>query len=233
MEPTADNTSKNHSTREYKRFYKLFLIVHRVRHGLILHSFFNLLLRVGISVNPYWIDVEGLHLCTEPKMKDDAGLYRTGPIEKKVVIELYETLHWNTSELRDRLESDYQAIGLFRQEELAAFMLMRFQGFYFKGNRISLEPNEAYLENMYTYEDFRGRSLAPYLRYQAYTMLAEEGKTLCYSITQYFNKSSRKFKAKLNAEHSELWLHLGLFGKVKRNFRLKKYRVSRTSAGLN
>ena len=54
-------------------------------------------------------------------------------------------------------------------------------------------------------------------------MLAEQGKTTCYSITQTFNRSSRKFKSKLNATHRELWLQLGLFKKYRRSFLLKRY----------
>ena len=223
----ADNTKIETSPREAGRFYKLHLIRHRIKHGLILHSFFNLLLRVGISINPYWIDEEGLHLCEEPEIRDDPALYNTGPVDKKVVLELYQNLRWNTEELMDRLQSDYQAVGLFRQDALAAFMLMRYHSFTYRGNRIDLSKDEAYLENMYTYEDYRGRSLAPYLRYQGYKKLADEGKIRCYSITQYFNKSSQKFKAKLNARHSEFWLHIGLFGKYKRNFLLKKYPSSK------
>ncbi len=221
----ADRMKKGKPTKEDSRYYKLHLIRHRIRHGLVMHSFFNLLLRVGISINPYWIDEEGLHLCEEPEIRDDKSRYRIGPVDKAVVLELYRNLHWNMEELTERLKSDYHALGLYREDTLTAFMLMRYKPFSFRGNHIELGANEAYLENMYTYEDYRGLSLAPYLRYQAYKSLLEAGKTRCYSITQYFNKSSRRFKGKLNARHSELWLHLDFFGKVKRNLLLKKYSV--------
>jgi hypothetical protein len=185
------------------------------------------MIRFGISINPYWIEVEGLHLANEPDIRDDKVHYRIGPVDKSVVLELYENLYWNTAELKERLTSDYHSIGLFREDALTAFMLMRYKSFTFKGNHISLSENEAYLENMYTYEDYRGRSLAPYLRYQGYKLLKSEGKTRCLSITQYYNKSSRKFKAKLNAEHSELWLNIGLFNKTTWNFLLKRYPSSK------
>jgi len=226
MAAMADSTKKKNTTREDSRFYKLYLIGDRIRHGLILHSLFNLLLRIGVSIYPYWIEVEGLHLAKEPDIRDDKALYRIGTVDKAVVLELYENLHWNTAELKERLASDYHSVGLFREDVLTAFMLMRQQSFIFKGNHISLSENEAYLDNMYTYEDYRGRSLAPYLRYQGYKLLKADGKTRCLSITQSFNTSSLKFKAKLNAEHSELWLHIGFFNKTSWNFRLKKYPIS-------
>ena len=120
-------------------------------------------------------------------------------------------------------DSNSKAFGLYRESELAAFMMARSNYFVFKGKHFPLDSNESYLENMYTLENFRGRNLAPYLRYQCYKLLAAEGKTVCYSITQYFNKSSLKFKSKLNVQHVELWLHLGLFKKIKWNFLIKKY----------
>ncbi|MGA9239506.1 hypothetical protein, partial [Robiginitalea sp.] len=64
------------------------------------------------------------------------------------------------------------------------------------------------------------------LRYQGYKLLKSKGKARCLSITQCFNTSSLKFKAKLNAQHSELWLHIGFFKKTAWNFRLKEYRTS-------
>lgn len=226
MAAMDDRKKKDDTTKEDSRYYKLYLIRDRIRHGLILFSFLNLLLRIGIAINPYWIDEEGLHLAKEPGIRDDKKRYRIGPVDKAVVLELYKNLRWNTAELKERLASDYHSVGLFREDVLTAFMLMRYQSFAFRGNRITLAENEAYLENMYTYEDYRGRSLAPYLRYQGYKLLKSDGKTRCLSITQYFNKSSQKFKAKLNAEHSELWLNIGLFNKITWNFCLKKYNTS-------
>lgn len=126
----------------------LYLIRDRIRHGLILHSFFNLLIRFGISIKPYWIDEEGLHQSSEPDIRDDKALYHIGPTDPAVVLELYENLHWNIAELKERLTSDYHSIGLFREDALTAFMLMRYQSFTFRGNHISLSENEAYLENM-------------------------------------------------------------------------------------
>jgi hypothetical protein len=54
-------------------------------------------------------------------------------------------------------------------------------------------------------------------------MLVADGKTTCFSITQAFNKSSRRFKAKLHAVSLELWLQLGLFKKDRQNYLLKEY----------
>lgn len=210
---------------EERKYYKYRLVLYRIKHGLILFSFLNLLQRVGIEINPYWIDQEGLDQCKEPTLQDDPDLYRVAPIDKSQVLRLYHLLRWDTSELKERLKSDFHGVGLYRGKDLAAIMMMRFESFSFKGNRIRLSQNEAYLENMYTFDNFRGRNLAPYLRYQCYKMLAEQGKDVCYSVTQYFNKSSRRFKEKLNARHKGFWLQIGLFKRYRYTILLRSYNL--------
>lgn len=85
-----------------------------------------------------------------------ANMADSPKVDRDVVLELYKNLHWSTSELEERLTSDYHSVGLYREDVLAAFILMRYQSFAFRGNCISLSENEAYLENMYTFEDYRG-----------------------------------------------------------------------------
>lgn len=224
---TADKLIQMATQRaEAKRFYKSRLILYRLRHGLVLFSIQNLLTRIGIDIGPFWIEREGLDLCEEPKLRDDASLYQLKYLDIESVFELFELLHWRTDTLRKELPEEYKVVGLYRGNDLAAMMMIRFKEFKCKSKVFPLEENEAYLENMYTYENFRGKNLAPYLRYQCYKILAEEGKTVCYSMTQCFNTSSRKFKAKLGARHQELYLHIGLFKRFGRTFLLRRYPVT-------
>ena len=209
---------------EKDRFYRLKLIRHRIRHGLILYSLRNLLLRIGLDIGPYYLELEGLDRCTEPSLRDDASLYRFDAVEDKNVIELYETLGWNTKELKATFELPHQCIGLYKGEDLAALMVIQLQHFIIKGKRFDLKENEAYLENMYTYESFRGKNIAPYLRYHSYKILYEMGRPVCYSVTAYFNTSSLNFKKKLNTKHLKLYLHLCFFRRFRKNFLLKTYK---------
>ena len=87
-----------------------------------------------------------------------------------------------------------------------------------------LKDNEAYLLNMWTFHAYRGKNLAPYLRHQSYRLLEKQGRTEKYSITQYFNKSSIKFKNKLNSKHLKLYLSIALFKKFYWNFCIKEYK---------
>jgi GNAT superfamily N-acetyltransferase len=198
---------------EKRKYYKLHLIWYRMRHGLFLMSISHLLRRVGIILLPYWIELEGLDGFTEPQPKDDESPYRISSLDSSEIEGLYKLLSWNLDDLKERQNSKYGGYGLYRKDELAAFTMVRFESFNFRGKEFILKSHEAYLENMYTFEAFRGKNLAPYLRYKCYQLLASEGKTRCYSITNTFNKSSLRFKQKLNAKHLELWLHLGLFNR--------------------
>ena len=209
---------------EKERFYRLKLIWHRIRHGLILYSLRNLLLRIGLDIGPYYLELEGMDRCAEPPLRDDASLYQLSDVDDLIVLELYETLGWNTRELKATFELPHRCIGLYRDKDLAAFMVIQLQYFIIKGKRFELKENEAYLENMYTYESFRGKNIAPYLRYQSYNILHDQGRQVCYSVTEYFNRSSLNFKKKLNAKHLKLYLHLGFFRRYRWDILLKTYK---------
>jgi len=53
------------------------------------------------------------------------------------------------------------------------------------------------------------------------------GKDTCYSITEYFNTSSLKFKNKLNVKPVKLCLYINLFSKFRRNWTFKKYKIAK------
>lgn len=223
MGSTAGKAQRQAANLEQGRYYRLHLVWYRIRHGLVLMTLLNVLRRTGMVLFPYWIELEGLDRCAEPALKDDPNLYHLEKLETQEIQRLYQLLNWNPDDLRERLNSRYGGIGLYRGDQLAAITMMRFDSFDFQGKRFELGPQEAYLENMYTFERFRGMNLAAYVRYQSYRMLADEGITRCYSITQCFNRSSLKFKAKLNARHLEKWLHIGLFKKYSWNLQIKRY----------
>ena len=86
-----------------------------------------------------------------------------------------------------------------------------------------IKENEAYLLNMFTFNSFRGKNLAPYLRYYCYRYLENRNITIKYSISNYFNKSAIKFKKKLNSKHLILYVNIELFKKLQWHFVLKRF----------
>ena len=73
------------------------------------------------------------------------------------------------------------------------------------------------------WKPYRGKNLAPYLRYKSYEMLKEMGRDKLYSISEYFNSPAVKFKQKLNAKKLKIILFINLFNKFSRCFTVKTY----------
>jgi len=194
-----------------------------LRNGLFVFGLLNRLEKIGIDISPYYWVQEEAKPCPEPVIKDDA-LYGIRYLNKE---ELKAVCHLEPGEEYDKMMRDVEngqlVIALETNNIIAAYTFVELNSFVFKGRRFILKPNEAYLLNMWTFHDYRGRNLAPYLRYRTYKLLSEKGIEVKYSISDYFNKSSIKFKKKLNAKQLYLYLAIVLFNKYKWNFTLRKY----------
>jgi hypothetical protein len=195
-----------------------------VRNGLFFFGLMNRLNKIGIEIRPYYWVQEEVEPCMEPVVKDGASNYTM----KKIGIDESKSLRCLESdkqfdELIKGIEKGQLCFGLVNNGKIAAYTFVELNNFEFKGKKIKLKPNEAYLLNMWTFHEYRGRNLAPYLRFQTYKMLLEEGRDVKYSITEYFNKSSGKFKKKLNSKNLSLHLNIELFGKFKWHFKIKDY----------
>lgn len=194
-----------------------------IRNGLFLFGLFNRLAKIGIDIVPYYWVQEEAAPCQEPTIKDDA-VYTVRFLNKK---ELKAVCHLEPGDEYDKMMEDVEngqlVIGLETDNTIAAYTFVELNSFEFKGRRFNLGPNEAYLLNMWTFHDYRGKNLAPYLRYHVYQVLSEKGIKFKYSITDYFNKSSIKFKNKLNAKNLYFYLAIVLFKKFQWNFTIRKY----------
>ncbi|MBN1367016.1 MAG: hypothetical protein JW967_03730 [Dehalococcoidales bacterium] len=89
-----------------------------------------------------------------------------------------------------------------------------------------LNSGEAYLLGARTMDAYRGKNLAPFIRYELYKKLVKMGYTRFYSTTEYFNASAVNFKRKLKARHIKLCLYFGLFNKPIFNLALRKYSLT-------
>ena len=121
------------------------------------------------------------------------------------------------------LKNGVICVGLKNKGTIAAYMFIKQKPFIFRKRKFNLKPTESYLQSMYTFEAYRGKSIAPYLRYHSYKLLEKEGVTGFFSVSEYFNKSTIKFKKKLNSKPGKLSLSVLLFKSWTLNFTLKKY----------
>ena len=86
-----------------------------------------------------------------------------------------------------------------------------------------LMEDEAYLFGAATFPAYRGKDLAPYLRYKLYEHLYRMGRTKVYSITLALNYPAMRFNEKLQAKPLRLGLYICLFRKCRFDITLREY----------
>lgn len=130
----------------------------------------------------------------------------------------------NRTQIQERLAEGHKCLCIRKDGQLAAFTWYNLKKA--KWRKKPLDSNEAYLFDMYTLNEFRGRGLASFIRYKIYEELARIGRTRCFSYSAYYNYSSIRFKEKLNSKKSALILHFELFKIFERQYKLKDYEES-------
>ena len=207
-----------HTIPATKRFWNI------INNGLLLLGIRNRLAHIGIDITPYYWVQEEEEPCKEPVIKGNAEDYVVKYLTKEdVQLIAGQVPKILGDELVKGFNNGQLCIGLEHEKNIAAYTFVELNDFTFNYRTFELKNNEAYLLNMWTFHGYRGRNLAPYLRYKSYQLLKEQGRDVKYSITNYFNKSSIKFKNKLNSKHLKFYLSIVLFKKYHWNFKLKEY----------
>jgi hypothetical protein len=106
--------------------------------------------------------------------------------------------------------------------EIAAYSWCGLKYLYYKGRTVVLKANEAFLFDARTYQAFRGKNIAPYVRHELNKIMKMKGVDRCYSITLLSNTASMKFKQKLGARPIAMFLYIGLFRKYHMHFQIKR-----------
>ncbi len=212
------------SLEKQNRNYTLSLIRNRFKNGLVLYSLRNLLTRTGIDIDLYYWVKEGHADYVIPRSRDKETRYNFEILGVKD-IEAMRSLRMrsNKFEMVKGIKRGQKCVAFKDGDKVAALMFIEYNDIIINNKKIQLDEDEAYLLNMYTMNDYRGRNLAPLLRHRSYELLKAEGITKIYSVTEYFNNSSRKFKEKLNAENVSLYFCLGLFRKKYWTFKLRDF----------
>ncbi len=208
---------------EKQKFYKIRMVRNRIKNGLFLFTLKNFLSRLGMDIDPYYWDKEGLNQCTEPIIKDASSNYKVVIVEADEIGIMNNIMGMDSTELKKDIQNGELCLGIKQKDEIVAVVFAKFNDFIYKNRTFKLGSNQAYILNLYTFESHRGKNLAPYLRYQCYLVLKEKGVDKIFCITSFFNKSSLRSNKKLNIKHVILFLHIGLFKRFHWNFTLKNY----------
>lgn len=211
-------TGKNTFSYKISWFWKI------VKHGSFFLGVRNRLASLGLDFMPYYLVLEEFTPIALPKIRGDQLDFMIsyfGEQEMDIIQKSIKGIaHKN---LKKNLEDGQTCIGMKNNTAIVAYMFIKTGDINFRGRTFQLKANEAYLKDMYTFESFRGKNIAPYLRFKSYELLKERGIDIKYSISEYFNRPTIKFKKKLNSKHLALYLSVILFRKSKWNFKLKSY----------
>ena len=197
----------------------------KLRFDRILRLIYNSLSLFGLKILLVYLILEGLGDKHHQSFKldlDDYDLEFLGP-EDMNEISLLPGRKIAEEKLLQRLEEGMKCLGMKSKGKIIAFTWCNFNEIVIDLKRFPLNSNEAYLFDTYTLAPFRGKGVAPYLRYEMYKELNNLGMVQLYSYSSYFNTPAVKFKKKLNAKITGLYLIATLFKKWCFNLKLKKY----------
>jgi hypothetical protein len=200
----------------------------KLRYSSIARVIFDAIARLGIRIAPYYLFREGLFNGAIPELErcsEEYTLGFLGPGDMKCIADLPER-KYPEEKLHARLQEGNKCFGIKYHGSLAAFTWCNFRTCTLTYGNISarnLQEDEVYLFDSYTVIAYRGKGIAPYIRYQLYKELARVGRHRLYSISDAFNKPAIKFKKKLNARFIELRLFVSLFKRWRHVFLVKKY----------
>lgn len=195
-----------------------------IKHGLFWHGVRNNLAKIGLDFMPYYWVEEATSPIKPPQLRGDDTNYEISIFGETEINYIKDTIIGiEQKDLLADLKNGEICIGLKNKGHIAAYMFIKSKPFTFRKRYFDLQPTESYLHSMYTFEAYRGKNIAPYLRFHSYQYLEKEHIKTYYSVSEYFNKSTIKFKEKLNSKPIKLYLSVLFFKKWSSNFTLKRY----------
>ncbi len=147
----------------------------RIRYGLATQEILDRLSATfGLVIYPYYLVREQIPPNMEPEAVDDDYNIRYLVEEDMEILAVHAAQKRTTESLLEKLCNGSRSIGFFINGDLAAYTWFRFDCApvpVWMDDLFRLEHDEAYLFDAYVLPAFRGRRLAPLVRYRAYEEL--------------------------------------------------------------
>jgi len=186
----------------------------RVRQRFVLSYIFERLETIGIQISPWYLCEEPLFDELTPYLKPKLELITGGFLSLPQIEKVYthpESKGLNF-EKRKNLESGCVCFGLMFDNEIVAYTWYNLN-YCHEVHLFPLKDDEAYITGTFTFKAYRGKNLAPFLRYQLNKHLCQNGRKKIYSLTNVFNTPAIKFKTKLKIKPVKIILYVKLFNK--------------------
>ena len=178
-----------------------------------------------VKILPYVLMEEKYIEGLEPTLRPSLNDLELVPLNRNDIWEIasHEEVLESANDMIAQLERGRLCLGLKYKGKIAAYTWCDLEVCSFKNWTMKLNSDEAYLYDARTFKSFRGKKLAPYLRYQLYKHLIALGRTKFYSISLPTNVSSFKFKEKLGAKRLKKKVYVSLFQRFNKHFLIKNY----------
>ena len=178
----------------------------RLSYGLLTQELLDRLAKFGLILYPYYVvremplqrpEYETNNIDFEARFLDESEL--------SIVTEIPERPR-DLSRIRARLEHG-NCFGVWVMGEFAAYRWYSTRDIPAAVGGAALcplPPNTLYLYDAFVRPPFRGQRVAGLMRHKLHNELRSNGAECCVSLSLAFNKSTRRFKARLGAEETEL-----------------------------
>ena len=199
----------------------------KLRYGLIWQAIRNRIEKMGLDIRPFYLMQEDFRNHAVPKIKNDDNEFIFCELSREEVNQKWKYAPgYSLEKLMELFDEGKKCYGVMHKGEIVAFMWVDFKNWMFTGRSVPIKENEAYLTHMYTLESYRGRNIAPFLRYHCMQALSQTGKDIYYSVTEYFNTSAARYKKKLDSKKILFGISVILFKKHARFYILKRYKLN-------
>jgi len=132
--------------------------------------------------------------------------------------------YYSEEKMLKMLSKGWECLGLKYKNEIVSLRWYNFKKCDSKLLPFLLKDNEVYITGAITFNDYRGKNIAPYLSLKMYERLAYLGRTIFYSIVSFSNTSAIRFHKKIGSDPYRLYLFIELFKKYRIRFPLRQYR---------
>ena len=194
-----------------------------LRYGLLMQRILSWLRSHGLDIHPFCLIREGVR-AYDLTLPDLAGEFESTVLTQDEIPAIAALSPWATVEnVQGRFDRGDLCLVLKNEETVAGYTWVNFEEVSEPKCSYVLQPGEAYLYDAYIAPDYRGRDLAPYMRYECYKHLRNDGRDAFYSLSDYFNKPAIRFKVKLNAEIVRLYLYMAVGSREIGHWTLKNY----------
>lgn len=203
-------------------------IRNKIRFNGVLGILLDAVSKIGVKIVIYYTMLDRLD--TDRQTSNIKGFedYEFGYLKRDAMKEManipFRTTEDTESQLIQRLEKGMKCFGVKHKGRLVAFAWYRLDCGELPGYFYPLKPDEAYLFDVVTVMDYRGKGLASYLSCHLFNVLRSEGKTKLLSYTSVFNIPYIRSRMKLDTQITEKGFIVILFGQLLYHRVLKTYR---------